>query len=196
MYSLIFKPIEYLGEVALDMSTDKLAATLLEASSSYLWVPVKIPEGMDLLSLDYRFSGTSEGDYMTVSIGDKQIFALEAEYVNNDLNFTNTSYIDISDFTGQSVEVLIAFNSDDITGGVLEVKNFNFHSTTVKPDLNVDGRVNFTDFTVLANDWSQSGNLIGDICGPNQIPDSIVDAYDLKYFSRVWLRDANDPNTW
>lgn len=196
VYNMIDAPIKYLGDVIVDAAVDKLVAIFREASSSYMWIPVKIPKGMDLLSFDYRFSGTSDGDYMTVSIDDKQIFALEAEYVNNDPNFTNTSYIDISDFRGKSIELLIAFNSDDISGGVLEVENFTFHCTTVKQDLNIDGRVDFTDYSELGNNWGKLGNVTGDICGPNEIPDSIVNGCDLEFFSKVWLRDANDPNTW
>jgi len=196
VYKMIEAPIKYLGDVIVDVTVDKLAAIFREASSSYMWIPIEIPEGMDLLSFDYRFSGTSDGDYMTVSIGDKQVFALEAEYVNNVPDFTNTSYIDISDFRGKSIELLIAFNSDDISGGVLEVENFRFHCTTVKQDLNIDGRVDFMDYSELGNNWGKLGNVTGDICGPNEIPDSIVNGYDLEFFSKVWLRDANDPNTW
>jgi len=47
-------------------------------------------------------------------------------------------------------------------------------------DLNLDGRVDNTDFAYLANDWN-----IGD-----------ANFYDLGAFSGNYLRDINDPNTW
>jgi len=64
-------------------------------------------------------------------------------------------------------------------------------------DLNDNGIVNFEDFALLANDWMKTqGQYIGDICGPNGIPDGYVNGYDLSAFGDDWLKDVNDPNTW
>ena len=219
-YEAVTNPIKLMGDVALDVTTHVVAAKLKEvvqggltasqqsnilndasadsgASSSYMWIPIQVPQGKDLLSFEYKFSGTSGGDYMTASIGDKQIFAIEAKYVT-DTNYVNTSYIDIAGYSGQSVELLIAFNCDDIPGGELDVNNFQFHSTTVKTDLNSDGLVDFRDFPLLANNWRATDcNELNAWCNKCDFDMSgSVDANDIGTFTNNWLRDAGDPNTW
>lgn len=64
-------------------------------------------------------------------------------------------------------------------------------------DWNEDGIVNFKDFSILALDWGNAqGQYVGDISGPNEIPDGYVDYYDLSAFHDDYLKDVNDPNTW
>jgi hypothetical protein len=64
--------------------------------------------------------------------------------------------------------------------------NFDLHS-----------RVDMQDFAFLAQDWNKTDvNSIADISGPNGIPDKNVDVYDLSLFTRDYLKDPNDPNTW
>jgi hypothetical protein len=68
-------------------------------------------------------------------------------------------------------------------------------------DLDDNGNVDLTDYAILAQDWkkpqSQYPNLyVGDIVGPNGIPDGYVNEKDLEAFSSQWLADVNDPNTW
>ena len=69
--------------------------------------------------------------------------------------------------------------------------------TRLLADLDDSNQVNFEDFAIWAEDWQKGpGQYVGDICGPNGIPDSNVDGYDLMAFGEDWLKDANDPNTW
>ena len=64
-------------------------------------------------------------------------------------------------------------------------------------DLNDDGIVNNLDFVILADDWQKpQGKYIGDISGPNGIPDGYVNVYDLSAFANDYLKDIEDPNTW
>jgi hypothetical protein len=51
------------------------------------------------------------------------------------------------------------------------------------------------DYTMLANDFgkpqSQYPDLyVGDISGPNGIPDGFVDWYDVSAFSSEWLNET------
>jgi hypothetical protein len=68
---------------------------------------------------------------------------------------------------------------------------------TFPGDFNLRSRVDLEDFTILANEWGRTDvNSIADISGPDGIPDKNVDVYDLALFTRDYLKDANDPNTW
>jgi hypothetical protein len=179
-------------------SSMNLIAEANETASSYMWVPIEIPPGKDLLSFEYKFTGTSDDDYMTVAIDDKQIFAIEAQYVADNNDYVTTSYIDISGYSGQVVELLIAFNADDVPGGELDVRNFQFHSTAVQTDLDADGLVNFNDFSRLAAQWERTDcNDLNAWCNKSDFDRTgYFDSNDIGIFSNDWLRDAADPNTW
>lgn len=87
----------------------------------------------------------------------------------------------------------------------ITVNNGLSHQLLVKPynhaDLNRDGRGNFLDFAIFANNFGRTGidkgsnpadvNDYADITG-----NGIVDNNDLREFSYEWLWDANDPTTW
>lgn len=62
--------------------------------------------------------------------------------------------------------------------------------TRILSDLvNEVGTVNFQDFAELAKDWKKpQGQYVGDITGPNGIPDGYVDQLDLSVFSSEWLK--------
>ena len=88
------------------------------------------------------------------------------------------------------VELLVAFNSDDVPGGALEVTNFQFHTTTVKGDLNLDKRVDLHDFSLLASYWLSTDCDTKENCeGADFEPDGDVDLDDLLRFSGHWLVD-------
>lgn len=55
-------------------------------------------------------------------------------------------------------------------------------------DFNNDGKIDFKDYSELANDFGkQDGNYITDISGPLGEPDGNVDMYDTQEFSENWL---------
>jgi hypothetical protein len=168
-----------------------------QATSSYLWIPLTIPAGVDLMSFDYKFTNCSDGDYVTISIGDRQVFIMEAKFAP-DGQYASSSYIDISGLSGKNVEILIAFNCDDIPGGELDVTNFAFHSTAIPVDLNKDGLVNFKDFASVSQYWEANDcNEINSWCSRCDFDrNGIVDTNDIAAISNHWLRDAGDPNTW
>ena len=56
-------------------------------------------------------------------------------------------------------------------------------------DLNNDGVVDFKDYAIAANYWKKEGMHISDISGPNDVPDLIVDNYDLARMASDWLKE-------
>jgi len=77
-------------------------------------------------------------------------------------------------------------NSTPYGSGILTI------GTRLLSDLDDSNEVNLKDFARFANDWQQSqGQYTADIAGPNGIPDSYVNYYDLDAFSDDWLKDVN-----
>jgi len=70
----------------------------------------------------------------------------------------------------------------------------------ILPDLDNNGKVDFNDFSILANDWGKGGHeeqYTGDITDANSgLSDGYVNWHDLRKFNEKWLWDAEDPNTW
>jgi len=76
-------------------------------------------------------------------------------------------------------------------------KKLQIKFDTFPGDFNLRSRVDMQDFAYLAQDWGKTdANSIADISGPYGIPDKNVDVYDLALFTRDYLKDADDPNTW
>jgi hypothetical protein len=221
VYGMATAPLKYIGDVTIDAVEDFVTAKLKESlgtgqlllatsqgldivsttdnqvSSSYLWIPLTIPLGVDLMSFDCRFTNASDEDYLTVSIDSRQVFIMEAKFVIDGEYYTS-SYIDISGLSGEDVEIIIAFNCDDVPGGELDVTDFAFHSTAVLSDLNTDGLINFEDFSRFAGNWGNVDcNEMNDWCNKCDFNRSnLVDANDLGLIIDSWLRDSGDPNTW
>lgn len=89
--------------------------------------------------------------------------------------------------------------SDEYASGQLDI------GTRLLADLDGNGSVNGEDYALFADGWRNNSleNHIGNISGPNGIPDyngvtgnAIIDGYDLGRFSEGWLKDIADPNTW
>ncbi|MGB8225551.1 MAG: hypothetical protein WCE45_01605 [Sedimentisphaerales bacterium] len=65
-------------------------------------------------------------------------------------------------------------------------------------DLNINGKVNFEDYSILAENFSRTDcNSNNGWCSYSDIDkNGTVDYNDLSEFSNNWLWDVNDPNTW
>jgi hypothetical protein len=62
-------------------------------------------------------------------------------------------------------------------------------------DFNLDGKVNMKDLPYIGNDWGKKGqplDFIGDITGPQGLPDGTVDGFDLERKIRDWLKNIRD----
>ena len=62
--------------------------------------------------------------------------------------------------------------------------SFNYNNIA---DFNNDGDVNLIDFSMLANDWQETGNFLTDISGVSGSSDGYVDMWDLVEFCSGWL---------
>jgi len=59
----------------------------------------------------------------------------------------------------------------------------------------LDGIVDMKDLAILGNDWGKQGQpleFVGDITGPQGLPDGKVDYQDLELLTRYWLKDIRD----
>jgi hypothetical protein len=59
----------------------------------------------------------------------------------------------------------------------------------------LDGIVDMKDLAILGNDWGKQGEpkeFVGDITGPQGLPDGKVDYQDLELLTRYWLKDIRD----
>jgi hypothetical protein len=60
--------------------------------------------------------------------------------------------------------------------------------TRLLADLDDSNQVDFNDYAKLVKDWNKpQGQYLGDITGPNGIPDGYVNYYDLSAFCDDWL---------
>jgi len=125
---------------------------------------------------------------------------------------SNTSInLELSLHSENGQPISITSGNELICNLPLEYLGYDFGSKPITlqqqdlSDLNKDGKVDFHDFAILANDYGETGNaLAGDISGEYNISDGHVDFYDVAYFSGGWLnkrvypvydiRDANEFN--
>ncbi len=56
-------------------------------------------------------------------------------------------------------------------------------------DLDNDYVVNFKDYAILAERWREEERSIADISGANDIPDNVVDYFDLREVASGWLEE-------
>ena len=62
-------------------------------------------------------------------------------------------------------------------------------------DFSLDGKVDMKDLAIIGNDWGKQGQpleFVGDITGPQGLPDGKVDYQDLELLTRYWLKDIRD----
>ncbi len=105
----------------------KASAAAPTSSSSYAWVPLAIPSDARYLTLDFEFKGLSPNDFLSVGINDTAMFQLENQYVA-DSTVTNTGMLDVSQWSGQNVQLFLGLvASDDAnSGGTILVDNLSF----------------------------------------------------------------------
>jgi hypothetical protein len=107
------------------ISSDDQAPT----SSSYAWMPIAVPTGVQYLAMDFTFHDLSSGDFLTIGINDTPLFQLEDEFVTDGIA-ENTGLIDISQWAGEDVQLFLGLNAaDDLNpGGTITIDNISFVS--------------------------------------------------------------------
>ncbi len=119
------------SEGPLTANTAAVAATSnnTTAAMSYVFVPIKVPTGAQMMTLDYVMHGLSATDLLSVGINDTPLFALESQFVTPD-SITNTGYLDVSQWAGTDVQLFIGLIPGDNQnlGGTITVDNIAFEA--------------------------------------------------------------------
>ena len=130
---------------------------------------------------------------------DRSIDGLDFEIFRDNFGRDNVSDPNtFGSYVGSDVNNYNAYADINRSGGV-DFDDLDIFKTYFKfpGDLNLDGRVDNTDFAYFAQDWNKTHiNSIADISGPNGTPDKNVDYWDLNAFTGDYLRDINEPGTW
>jgi len=119
----------YTGIVELELAALEAAGfrvTLTKASPAYLWVPITIPENATQMSFDFQFTQPGDGDYLSVGVEQTQIFVFEGIYFPQP-DFQSSSYLDVSAWAGQNVELFVGLSSVGAANSQVVVENFEFH---------------------------------------------------------------------
>lgn len=113
------------------MVTSNLAeATIVSpTSSSYAWIPVVVPTGAQYLSLDFALHGLSPQDFFTVGVNNTLLMSVEDDSITNGI-ILNSGLIDISQWSGDSIQLFLGLNAIDNNnlGGTVTVDNIEFSS--------------------------------------------------------------------
>jgi uncharacterized repeat protein (TIGR03803 family) len=162
-------------------------ANLWGNSDGYLFKTITIPADAIVMTFDMKVVTVVSGDYITLSFGDKVLFCEDITDV--DSNFVTTLPIPIPDLAGQTDTLLFTLHHDtDTPGSSVLLDNITFSTTLMAVDLNMDGKVDFTDYAIFANHWMYQNCAEPDWCEGTDFDHSgQVDIFDLVEFAKNWL---------
>jgi hypothetical protein len=114
-------------------------AMLIEHSPAYVWKDVSIPLDAQYLSFDYYWPHVGDGDYLTVYLGTNLLFnSLGLDFSADE--FISSNLIDISQFAGQTDQLLFWLNSVGDSNAEVDIRNLRFFgaslSSTTIPEPN------------------------------------------------------------
>jgi hypothetical protein len=162
-------------------------ANLWGDSDGYLFKTITIPADATIMTFDMKVVTVVSGDYITLSFGDKVLFCEDITGV--DSNFVTTLPIPIPDLAGQTDTLLFTLHHDtDTPGSSVLLDNITFSALLSVADLDMDGKVNFTDFALFANHWMDDTCSDPNWCDGTDFDHSgQVDIFDLVEFAKNWL---------
>jgi hypothetical protein len=165
-------------------------ARLTSHSDGYLWQEMSIPQDASYLTFDLKVETPQAGDFLTVSLGNEVIYYKSLNKA--DSNFWTVDPIFIGDFAGQTKTLLFTLNHvSDVTSSIL-LDNITLSATVAPADLNIDGKVNFTDYAIFANYWMYENCAEPNWCEGTDFDHSgSVDIFDLATFAEYWLSNLN-----
>lgn len=121
------------------------------------------------------------------------------ESPNDPNNYTLSFMADVRDANDKQggTAIIPLDNLNGTYGSEIPYMYAQVRFNTFPGNFDLHSRVDMQNFAFLSEDWGKTDvNSIADISGPNGIPDKNVDFYDLSLFTRDYLKDPNDPNTW
>jgi murein DD-endopeptidase MepM/ murein hydrolase activator NlpD len=163
-------------------------ANLWGNSDGYLFKTITIPANATVMTFDMKVVTVVNGDYITLSFGDKVLFCEDITGV--DSNFVTTLPIPIPDIAGLTDTLLFTLHHDANTpGSSVLLDNITFSAIRPLADLNNDLTVDFVDFAIFANKWTtQDCNESNGWCSGSDFDKSgTVDINDLAIFVGDWL---------
>jgi hypothetical protein len=119
-------PSTTIAEAHINVSNNTSAAN----SSSYCWIPITIPSDARTLSMDITFSGLSPSDTLSVGVNDMPLMMIQSQFMPDGIA-TNSGSLDISDWSGQSVDLFFGLLAGDTNNmdGTITVDNIQFQET-------------------------------------------------------------------
>lgn len=160
---------------------------LTDANVSYIYKEVNIPSEADQIALDVRFSEASEGDILTISIGNDILLIIDPCTAGISETY-HTYYASVSDYEGQSAIIQIALSSSGIGQTVALIDNLRFTELTLVEDITGDKVVDEADLMVFADNWLIVGCNFRENCDGADIDrDNKVDFLDFSRLATYWL---------
>ena len=150
----------------------------------YTILPFEVPREAVGMSFEYAIEGAATGEFMTAGIGDTNFYTMEAEYVEQG-SWNAVPVIDVSDFRGQTVEVVFAYNGAAAPpAGTLSIRNVEFY-VPERPQLHlqVTGSQINASWPLAATDWVLEAN--DDLTNPNGWTSVDVTPAEAEYLRSV-----------
>ena len=100
-----------------------------------VWIPVAVPTNAVVFCFDFSFNGQPGGDILSASIAGTNVFALEAKFMPTNTPL-NSGTIDVSRWSGQTVEFFFGLLGGSSTNADLTVSGLRFYEPAA-PALNI-----------------------------------------------------------
>jgi hypothetical protein len=158
-----------------------ISLILTEASPSFAWIPISIPQNAEFMSFDFKVEQAGDGDYLSVGIQNELLFMLDIEH-SSVQQTANSGYLNICEYAGIDVELFFGLNTVGDPNAKIIIENIIFYSRLLGDNEN-DRDVDGTDLaTMIQSFGSIAGQsryyTLSDLNG-----DGVVDRYDIPKFS-------------
>lgn len=190
------------GEFSYDGSTSSSMAIQvsdLESIGSIAFQFVDDP-GLAVISLTTNQSLTIGSEVVPADTEVYQLILFDMQEDNKvvvfGVNYQSLSYVSVEEEPAAQLFQIESLEMMELDGGSMmmsmsyeQPEPVWFDSQAECPDLDGDNFVNYSDFTIFASNWLQTGSsLAGDFD-----TDGVVDVNDLIYFSEYWLTPVYYP---
>lgn len=97
-----------------------------DSEAPRVWIPVTVPTNAVLFAFDFEFHGEATGDLLAMSIAGTNVFALETKFMPTNTTL-NSGPIDVSAWSGQTVEFFFGVLGDTSTNANVTVSGMRFY---------------------------------------------------------------------